>query len=224
MSELRKNINKKQILIWVISVLPLVITAACYGRLPARIPTSWGMDGSVEYGARSNIWMMSGMAPLFGVMFFVLPVIDPKRRNYDKFQGVYQSFQLFMQIFLLVMTGIILIESFRPGTIQVTTVTCAMCSLLFMVVGNMMPKFRQNFFCGIKTPWALSSELVWTKTHRLGGRMWLAAGFLGLIGAFLPDDRWKSVMLFVPMMVASIIPGVMSYVWYRKLTEGKNLD
>ena len=211
--------NKKQILIWVISVVPLLMVAAVYRYLPEQIPTNWGINGSVEYGPKATIWMLAGMAPLFGILFSVLPSIDPKHRNYGKFMGVYQDFLLFLQIFLLVMTGIVLTESVYPGTVQVPTVTCAMCSILFMAAGNMMPKFRQNFFCGFKTPWALADEWVWTKTQRLGGRMMFGAGIVGLIGAFLPDDRWKMTALFVPLMAAVVIPGIMSYIWYRKITK-----
>ena len=90
---------------------------------------------------------------------------------------------------MLVMVGIVITESFRPGTIQVATLVTAMCGILFMFIGNIMPKFRQNFFCGFRTPWALSDETVWNKTHRLAGRLMFGAGLLGSGGAFLPWDE-----------------------------------
>lgn len=124
-----------------------------------------------------------------------------------------------MQIFILVMVGIILTESFRPGTIEVSTVVTAMCGVLFMMIGNMAPKFRQNFFCGFRTPWALANETVWNKTHRLGGKLMFGAGILGFLGAFSPWEIMKFVMLFVPLIAASIIPYVMSYVWFRRFSQ-----
>lgn len=216
---IKQIVNKKQIVIWIISLLPIVLVLALYGRLPDQIPTNWGMNGQVTYGSKHNIWAIAGMAPFFGVMFAFLPWIDPKKKSWQKFMDVYLSFQLFMQVFLLVMTGIILTETFRPGTIDVVTVVCVMCSVLFMMIGNMMPKFRQNFFCGIRTPWVLCDERVWTKTHRLGGRLYVGAGVIGMIGSFLPDDRWKMVFLLVPVMAASLVSVVMSYVWYQQTTK-----
>lgn len=209
----------KQTAVYAVSVLPLALAAAVYSRLPSRIPTNWGFDGEVSYGPRANLWLIAGMAPFLALLFRFLPSIDPKRRNYLKFQDVYLSFQLFMQVFLLVMTGIIVTESLRPGTIQVNTVVTAMCGVLFMMIGNMAPKFRQNFFCGFRTPWALSNEVVWNKTHRLGGRLMFCAGIIGFIGAFMPSDRVKMAMLLLPLLAASVIPYVMSYVWFRKVTE-----
>ena len=211
--------NKMQMVIFLLSLLPVLLAAGVYGNLPDRIPTNWGFDGHVSYGGKSQIWVMGGMGPFFAVLFYVLPSIDPKRQNYRKFPKVYQSFQLFLQVFILIMEGIIITESFRPGTIRVSMVVTAMCSMLFMMLGNMMPKFRQNFFCGFRTPWALCDETVWNKTHRLGGRMMFAAGILGLLGAFFPSDKVKMAMLIGPVMVATLVPYVMSYVWFRKREE-----
>ena len=96
---------------------------------------------------------------------------------------------------------------------------CLGVSLLMVYLGNVMPKFRMNWFCGIKTPWTLSSKTVWTRTHRVAGRMFFAAGILGGIGAFIPNDIAKFVFLFVPLMAATIIPSALSYLWYRAEQE-----
>lgn len=213
--------NKMQAVICLVSLLPVILVAAVYGKLPGQIPTNWGFDGHVSYGGKSQLWIIAGMAPFFAGLFYVLPFIDPKRRNYRKFAQVYQSFQLFMQVFMLMIVGIIVTESFRPGTIQVSTVVTALCAVLFMMIGNMMPKFRQNFFCGFKTPWALSDETVWNKTHRLGGKLMFGAGILGFAGAFVPDEKVKMAMLLVPVTAAAVIPYVMSYVWFKNRQGGE---
>lgn len=223
MSEKKQGMfqNKMQVVIFLISLLPVLLAAGVYGSLPDQIPTNWGIDGHVSYGGKSQIWIVGGMAPLFAGLFYVLPYIDPKRQNYRKFPKVYQSFQLFLQVFLLAMMGIIITESFRPGTIKVSMVVTAMCSLLFMMLGNMMPKFRQNFFCGFRTPWALSDETVWNKTHRLGGRMMFGAGIIGLAGVIFPSDKVRMGMLTGPVLVAIVVPYVMSHVWFKKREGGE---
>lgn len=213
--------KKTQIIICMASLLPAVLVAAVYGKLPERIPTNWGIDGHISYGSKQELWIIAGMVPAFAILFNILPSIDPKRQNYRKFLGEYQNFQMFLQVFMFIMVGIIVTESLWPGTIQVNTVVMAVCSVLFMMIGNMMPKFRQNFFCGFKTPWTLSDETVWNKTHRLGGRMMFLAGILGLVGAFLPGDRVKLWMMFVPVMAAVLIPSIMSYVWFKNRQGGE---
>ena len=99
--------------------------------------------------------------------------------------------------------------------VDVPTVVCLLVSLLVMCLGNIMPKFRMNWYCGLKTPWTLSSETVWTKTHRVAGRMLFAAGIIGAAGSFVPNEIAKFVLVLAPMAAATIIPTVLSWRWYR---------
>lgn len=210
-----KKISKAQIAVWVLSLLPVVLTAAVYGRLPAEVPMHWDLNGEVGYSAKWQLWIVAGLTPLMAVLFYFLPRFDPKKRNYDKFSGSYIGFQIIMMLFMLTMVGVCIVEALRPGTVNVSMTVCLVVSLLMVYLGNVMPKFRMNWFCGIKTPWTLSSETVWVRTHRVAGRMFFGAGVLGLIGAFIPSDTAKFVMLFVPLMAAAIVPTVLSYLWYR---------
>lgn len=211
-----KKISKLQIFAWVLALVPTVLVAIFYRRLPAQIPTHWDMNGTVTYGAKSTLWMFAGMALLFGVLFPVLRRIDPRARNYDKFSNSYDLFQVVMMLFLIVMTGIVILESMRPGTVQVSAVVCMLCSILMLVLGNMMPKFRQNYFCGMKNPWTLASEIVWVRTHRVAGRMLFVTGLIGLAGSFVPSENARMALLMVPLMVAVIVPNVLSFIWYRR--------
>ncbi|MGI6180536.1 MAG: SdpI family protein [Agathobaculum sp.] len=215
-----KKVTKMQIFAWVLAVLPLVLVAAVYSRLPAEIPMQWDFGGQVRYGAKWQIWGVAGLAPVMAVLFSVLPVVDPKKRNYRKFRVSYDLFQVLMMLFLLAMVGICVTEALWPDTVNVSMAVCLLCSLLFVFLGNVMPKFRPNFYCGIKNPWTLSSETVWTRTHRLGGRMMFAAGLIGLAGAFVPNNYARFALLFVPVMAACIVPSVKSYFWYRAESKG----
>ena len=120
-----------------------------------------------------------------------------------------------MMLFLIVMNGICVVEGLHPGTLNIPMVVCLIVSLVIAYMGNIMPKFRMNWYCGIKNPWTMSSEAVWTRTHRVGGRMFFAAGLIGLLGAFIPNNVARFVLLFAPVMAAAIIPTVLSYLWYR---------
>ena len=119
-------------------------------------------------------------------------------------------------LFVLVMNGICVVEGLQPGTVDVVMVICLVVSLMMVYLGNVMPKFRMNWFCGIKTPWTLSSESVWRRTHRVAGRLYFAAGVLGVIGAFVPNNAVRFVMLLVPLVAVSLASMVLSYRWYRE--------
>ncbi len=210
-----KKVSRLQKTAWVLSLLPVVMAAVFYSRLPAEIPMQWDFDGQVGYEAKWHLWIVAGMAPLFAVLFYFLPRFDPKRKNYGKFSDAYSGFRIMLDLFLTAMCGICIAEGLRPGMVDVPTVVCLLVSLLMVFLGNIMPKFRMNWYCGLKTPWTLSSETVWTKTHRAAGRMMFAAGIIGAAGSFIPNEIAKFVLVFAPMAAATIIPTVLSWRWYR---------
>lgn len=216
---MKRKISNMQIAICGLSLIPVIILLLVYDKLPPQVITNWGFNGEVSYGDKSTMWLITGMAPVLGILFYILPKIDPRKSSYKKFSSSYEFFQVVMQLFFIILTGLMVIENLKPGTINIATVVTALCGILFIVIGNMMPKFRQNFFCGIKTPWTLSNEEVWTKTHRLGGRMMFVAGVIAFIGAFLPGEVWKMAAIFVPVLTAAIVPGVMSYIWFQKINK-----
>lgn len=211
-----KSVSPRQLAIWILAFLPLLLIGVLYTRLPEQMPMHWDFNGTVSYSDKWQLLIVALMSPVMAVTFWLCPKMDPHQENYAKFGDGYETFQLVMMLFMLVIIGICLIEGLRPNTVNVSLVICALCSLLLVVLGNMMPKFRQNFFCGIKNPWTLSSETVWVRTHRFGGRLMFGAGIIGLIGAFVPNEIIRFVALLVPSMIAALIPTLYSYLLFRR--------
>ncbi len=205
---------------YMLAALNLLLAAVFYPSLPEQIPMHWDFHGNVTLNDKVQIFGMCGMALLFAVLFDVLPHVDPRKKNYKKFGSYYDGFCLVMQIFLLVMTGVILTESFRPGMLSVPMVTMIGVGLLFLFLGNLLPKVKSNFYMGIRTPWALSSEEVWRKTHRLGGKCFFLCGLVFILCAFLPSQQaaWRITMGCV--LILCLIPALMSYLWWRKEQQG----
>ncbi len=210
--------NKKlRIINYGISILVLVCTIFIYPHLPAEIPTQWGFDGHVSYGPKRTIWLISGMLILFAFLFDYLPQIDPRRKNYQKFGAIYDYFCVGMQIFLAVTVGIIISESFYPGRIDAPKIVLLMLSILFLCIGNIMPKIQSNFFMGIKTPWTLSNEDIWRKTHRLGGKLYVGCGIITLLSSMFLPMRLTLVILMVLVFGSTAAVYLASYLWWRSL-------
>ena len=92
---------------------------------------------------------------------------------------------------------------------------------LFAVMGNLMPKIRQNYFIGIKTPWALEDEDNWRRTHRMAGRLWFAAGLLMMLLSVLPKILTGSILGIALAM--ALVPYIYSYSLFRsKRMKGEN--
>ncbi|MCI9282785.1 MAG: DUF1648 domain-containing protein [Lachnospiraceae bacterium] len=209
--------NKKlRIINYLIVVTVLAAVTVIYPRLPEQIPTNWGFDGTITYGAKYNIWIIVGMLPLFAVLFDVLPHIDPRRSNYQKFSRFYDGFCIGFQLFLTVVIGIIISESLFPGRLHTGKIIFFLLSLMFLLIGNYLPKIQSNFYMGIKTPWTLSSDDVWRKTHRLGGKLYAACGILTLLSTLFLPFYISGIVLLVLVFGSTLAVTLASWIWWRK--------
>lgn len=206
---------------WALSLLPVLLAAVFYNQLPDQIPTNWGFDGDVTYGPKSTIWMLSGMAPLFGIALPLLQRIDPRKDNYRKFLGNFYMFLIVLMLFMTLMVGVTISESIYPGRITVYKVITVAMGALFLLIGNMMPKFKSNFFVGIKNPWTLSNTEVWNRTHRIAGYCWVVGGLLIILLALVLSEKVLFAAFMTVIVVMVGIPTVLSYLWYRREQAGK---
>ena len=203
-----------------VSLLPLLLVAVFYTQLPQEIPMHWDFNGHVTYQSRSQIWWLAGISLIMGIVLYLLPKIDPRKANYQRFEGAYTACCLVIQLFMTLMTGVILVESFAPGSLSVEKVVIGAMGLLFVFLGNFMPKIKSNYFIGFRTPWALSNPDVWNKTQRLGGLLFVLAGLVSMALALLPfSSELRLGILLGALTVACIIPTIASCYWFQKLPK-----
>ena len=153
------------------------MAAYAWPSSPERIPVHWNLRGEIDgYGSR-----FEGLAlmPLLGLfVYFVmrfLPLADPRRANYADFATAYDVIRHGALVILAVIEGLT-IAIVRGAGIDMALVIPMMVGLFFVVVGALMPTIRPNWFFGFRTPWTLSSDLAWTRAHRVAGRVFVATG------------------------------------------------
>ncbi|MEM7494152.1 MAG: SdpI family protein [Pseudomonadota bacterium] len=207
--------------------------------LPAdqQIPVHWNAAGEPDrWGTRSEAmishYVVIGVSLFTTALLAFLPKIDPRRANLEKSSKVYcVSWVATMLLLAGVSVGTALLKissatdagGTEVGAIPFVRFVIAGTALLFLILGNYLPKTRPNWFLGIRTPWTLSSNSAWEKTHRLGGRLFMAVGVIGLVAAFVLDGL--SLALVVPALAVStaIVCAVYSYFVWRS-ADDKALD
>lgn len=213
---MKKN-KSKYIILYLITLIPIFVTVILYNRLPEQIPTHWNIQGQVDgYGDKSTGFFTAALPFILVLFMQVMPKIDPKKRNYANFEGAFYNFQL---MFALVMGGIhMLAISTALGYefIKVDMGIKLLIAVMFTVIGNMMPKFKHNYFIGIKTPWTLASEEVWFATHRVGGKLWFYGGLVMIIFSFIPGPASGVVYMSV-ILGTSLFMMLYSYLIYKRL-------
>ncbi|MDZ4242262.1 MAG: SdpI family protein [Candidatus Omnitrophota bacterium] len=183
------------------------------------IPIHWGMDGSPDGFANKSIalWVIPKISLLVLGLFLLIPLIEPRKENLMRSIKVYNT--IFIGVFLIMALahGLIVLHALGRS-VNVSTVMFMAMGSLFLVIGNFMGKIRSNFLMGFRTPWTLSSEQSWNKTHRLAGWMFVALGLFMILG---PVMKWGNAVTVYGMVagvvLTTVIPVAYSfYVWKKE--------
>ena len=208
-----------------IIVLILIIAAVLAGillwnRLPDQMASHWDVNDQVN-GYMSKTWGVF-MVPLMTLgmflLFLVIPSIDPLKANIAKFREAFNLFIVLIMAFMLYIHGLSIAWNLGYTGFKMSTSMLPAMGFLFIFVGFMLRKAKRNFFIGIRTPWTLSSDTVWDKTHQLGAVLFMVSGVLAFIGGLFGGVTafW---FLFAPLMGSTVFLLVYSYVLFQRETK-----
>ena len=208
-----KKYKKTVILTTLLSLLPVLAGVLLWNQLPETIAIHFGANGEPDG------WSSRGMA-VFGLPAFIAAVnvlcavgtsADPKNQNIQP-----KIFKLILWICPVI--SIVCCGGTYAYALELPVSMEKLCMILvgvvFIIIGNYLPKCRQSYTIGIKLPWTLASEENWNRTHRMAGGLWMAGGaviaLMALVGVISPG-------LFVTVaLVMTMVPVVYSYLFYRK--------
>ena len=198
----------------VVILIPMVVGLLLWNRLPEQITIHWGLNNTPDGWAGKEI-VVFGMPALLLVVQWVgvlLTSLDPKVKNAD---GKPMKLVLWLiPAISLVICGVI--YGYALGLdLNMDNVALLLVGLLFVIIGNYLPKCKQSYTLGIKLPWTLNSEANWNATHRLGGKVWMLGGLLLTQCVFLPKNLLGvAILLILPALV--LVPVVYSFVYYNR--------
>ena len=207
---IKKNL-KVLIITSLVILLPILAGVILWNQLPEQIPNHWNLSGEID-GWCSKPFAVFGM-PLIMLAFQWLCALgtgaDPKKANHpEKMVHLVLWIIPVINVLLSVLTyAVALGEELRVEVIMPVFI-----GLVFTIVGNYLPKCKQNYTIGIKIPWTLNSEENWNKTHRFAGWLWTACGLVIMLTGFF-GGFWIFFMV-VPVMV--LVPMLYSYLLHRK--------
>jgi uncharacterized membrane protein len=207
--------RKSEIIIVAIILLSFAIGIYYYLQMPDKIASHWNAQGQVN-GYMSKFWGLFLM-PIISVglllLYILIPKIDPLKSNIQQFRKYYDGFMVLIIVFLfyLYLLTIFWNSGFR---FNIITFLSPAFAILFYYAGILIENAKRNWFIGIRTPWTLSSDRVWDKTHKIGGKLFKIAGILALGAMFF--ETAAIFFIIVPVIVVSIYTVVYSYFEYQK--------
>ncbi|AUO12956.1 SdpI family protein [Priestia megaterium] len=207
---------KKHVFPLGITLLTLVAWLLALPHLPATMPIHWGANGEADgFATKINAMILTvGIMVLIYFIIAFVPRIDPRKENYKYFSKTY-NIVLNAVLLLFFFVNMSTILQGLGYNVPMSYIAPIMAGLVFIIIGNYLQRVRSNYFMGIRTPWTLSNETVWKKTHRLSGKIFFIGGLLILISAFLPDG-YKSVIMWGSIVLCVAVPYLYSYLAYKK--------
>jgi uncharacterized membrane protein len=214
------NLSRRDLAGGGIVLLMALAAALLYPRLPERMAIHFSAAGEPDgYLARPlAVALLPGVAVAVLLLFKAIPAIDPLGGNVERFQRYYDFFVVFTVGILAYVHGLVL--AYNIGyRFDMTTVVVPLLAVTFVVAGYVIENAKQNWFVGIRTPWTLSDEEVWDRTHERAGVLFKLAGLVSLLALVFPG--YFEVIVIAPVAAAALLATVYSFVLYRRKQRGQ---
>ena len=203
------------VLTTLVLLIPILVGLLLWNRLPDQIPTHWDVNGEID-GWSGKAFAVFALPAILLALHWVCVIAshtDPGSKNYHP--KMIRLVLWICPVIGLVLSTLIYTAALGHG-LAVEVIMPLLVGLMFLIMGNLLPKCRQSYTMGIKLPWTLANEENWNKTHRFGGKVWVACGIVTMATA-LVGNFW---VLIGVLVVAVAAPAVYSYRLYRKQEKG----
>jgi uncharacterized membrane protein len=197
-----------------------LVGVALWPRLPNPMASHWDVNDQVN-GYMSKFWgvfLMPLMTTGLVLFFFAIPRIDPLKANIAAFRESFNLFIVLFAGFMVYIYFLTLVWNLGYTGFNMSNAMLPALGVLFFFTGYMLRRAKRNFFIGIRTPWTLSSDTVWEKTHRVGAWLFMASGLFAIIGGFF-GGMTAFWLMFIPLIGSTLFLVLYSYVLYRRETQ-----
>lgn len=205
----------KKILIFSIVVLCFVLGFFSYYLMPEKMASHWNIEGKVDgYVSKDfGVFFLPLFLLILVIILLLVPNIDPLKKNIEKFKDDYEMFIVLFTVFFFYLYVLTLLWNMET-VFNMNTALMPAFGIFFYYIGVLLKKAKRNFFIGIRTPWTLSSDKVWDKTHKLGSKLFKLAGLLSILSIFF--SKYSFFFVFIPIISFTIILIIYSYYEFKK--------
>lgn len=214
--------RRTYIILFLLFFISLGISFFALPQLPEQIVSHWNVSGEPD-GYMSKTQGVLLFPLILGILiafYAAIPYIDPLRKNIEHFRPVYNLLWILISIFFFYIFFLSL--EWNLGYIfNFTFLVVPAFSFFLYGLGALLGKAERNWFVGIRTPWTLSSDTVWRKTHALVSRLFKIAAFVALFGMFAPERNWAFAFTLIPLAGIVLFAVIYSFIEYKKEERGQ---
>jgi len=204
-----------------VCLLPLVFSLFVYRKLPDQVAIHWNALGQAD-GYASKAMAAFGLPALLLLAHLIVRyalLYDPKRENQAPVMRLLSLW--IVPVLSCVLTPVTLLIA-MDTPIAIERLGPVLVGAVFLLIGNYLPKSRQNYTIGIKLPWTLHDADNWNRTHRMAGPLWMVCGVLMMLSALLDFEStpWLIGLIVALPLSMALIPILYSFFLYRHTHKG----
>ena len=195
----------------------LIASLIFWGRLPAEVTTHWNLRGEPDGSSSRLVAALAGPGIILGLslLFRLLPRLDPREGNYERFRDVYWLVVNGVLVWVMAL-HVALLASASGAAVSFEHVVALSSAVLLVVMGNSLGRVRSNWFLGIRTPWTLDNPEVWRRTHRMAAWLFVLAGIVTGVALLFPNVNPLGIALW-STVGAAIVSAVLSLIfWFQE--------
>jgi len=212
--------NWVNLVLIILIIISIIIGVIYYPKVNDKIASHWNAKGEVD-GQMNKFWGMFLLPIILILMYFfylVFPRIDPLRKNIKSFRFEFDIFMIILFVFLFYVYLLTILYNIGI-IINLSKFMIPAFAILIYYCGVLLRRSKRNWFIGIKTPWTLSNDYVWNRTHKIAGNLFKVSGILILISLFI--YKLAYIILLVTILLSVAISVIYSYFIYRKIIKKK---
>ncbi len=209
------KITRAQGTILFIILMSIALAIVINPILPERIVSHWDTQGNPN-GTMPKTWglfLMPIISVVLFLFFLIFPNIDPRSKNIEKFREYFDRFIVSLFVFLFYIFTLVIFWNIG-SLVPIIPFFSVALGLFFFSVGSLLEHAELNWTVGIRTPWTLSSESVWKKTHALGGKLFKIASAVIIASILVP--QYSFIIVISAIILAALVSLVYSYILYSK--------
>lgn len=204
--------KSKVILSTLLCLLPIFLGVALYDQLPEQVPTHFDLAGNAN-GWSSRPMAVFGIPMVMAGLNLLCHWLSSRDARVQKAtpKALAETTFWIIPVVSLMVVPMCLFEAVGVD-VPITAMSSVLIGVVFVVIGNYLPKCKPNPYMGIKLPWTFASEENWRKTHRFGGKVWVVCGFLAIFAGLTQNN----VLFGVVLLISIVLPCGYSYREYKK--------
>lgn len=206
-----KKINIQMALMWIFAILPSIVLAMIYKALPEKVVIHIGINGSLRYGDKKTLWILSAISIFIAILFVLLR--EKAIKETKDFNNEYYAVGLSIVIFMFGMIIITILNAFKIDILPIQNVVCFCFAILFGVLGSII---KRGSTLKIMNRWTKRDYIVLEKTKKLAGEVFVIGALIQAIATIFTTNRVLFIIIVGVVVFSAIIPNIASYIWYKK--------